>query len=558
MRMKKFVYFILVIIASVYVKAQDTLYMNDGTRLPVKLIEVGDDVVRYKNWSNQDGPTWVKQKNNIMKIKREKIILNEDDLNFSICEDGYLSAINIVKAIDSLYYNGIAHKDIPKYVNSLPKCVNRKELCKFYFRTFEQACDVGGENDIIRYGEIYLYIGCDKDLPYVVGTLAKIYAKNDNEAKANEIISLLERISKDNFDMFDDTIEQFKKDTYELLHPKRLEDEYSGSWVFMDNFNPTPMILKINDISKDTGSNIILQGEDLNLFNKNYPYKIHYGNLNVSQRVQFYPEIKLSVIQFASETVKDFTWLTSAAEAGYESARKTAAGIHAILNSSKDATWEQKLGYGFLTEVGFNAVSLLLDNMTNSSRTVEDYQLFLIAPEKKAMDAQIVHIKCTITNEGKVIGGNPENNFVRFYSWEDSDSVFFISSNAKPIMLTTNEDNSYLINEYKHFKWRYSFWNPRYLIPFLVGEAAGAYLFAYAITNSKGKVVGPVIGTSVLIFGSFFYANVIRYISKINKIKVLNRQSYEKLKQKSAADFSFTPLYNPMDNTIGASVNLKF
>ena len=49
--------------------AQDLLVFTDGSIEQVKVLEVGDDAIKYKKWANLDGPTFSTSKANVFSIK---------------------------------------------------------------------------------------------------------------------------------------------------------------------------------------------------------------------------------------------------------------------------------------------------------------------------------------------------------------------------------------------------------------------------------------------------------------------------------------------------------
>lgn len=65
-------YKILLLIISVsfslFLKAQDTLFKTDGSKLIVKVIEITKEQIKYKSFSNLDGPTYIIDKKEISKI----------------------------------------------------------------------------------------------------------------------------------------------------------------------------------------------------------------------------------------------------------------------------------------------------------------------------------------------------------------------------------------------------------------------------------------------------------------------------------------------------------
>ena len=48
--------------------SQDKLFKPDGTKLEVKVLEVTQTEIKYKKWSNQDGPIYTINKNEVMMI----------------------------------------------------------------------------------------------------------------------------------------------------------------------------------------------------------------------------------------------------------------------------------------------------------------------------------------------------------------------------------------------------------------------------------------------------------------------------------------------------------
>lgn len=57
--MKKIILLAVAAIASLTVNAQDIIVTRDGQRIDAKITEVSSSEVRYKEWNNQDGPTFV-------------------------------------------------------------------------------------------------------------------------------------------------------------------------------------------------------------------------------------------------------------------------------------------------------------------------------------------------------------------------------------------------------------------------------------------------------------------------------------------------------------------
>jgi hypothetical protein len=66
--MKKYVLLLLLCCFSVFVSAQDTLFMKSGEVIKAKIIEVNETNVSYKKTSYPEGPTFIVAKNKIAKI----------------------------------------------------------------------------------------------------------------------------------------------------------------------------------------------------------------------------------------------------------------------------------------------------------------------------------------------------------------------------------------------------------------------------------------------------------------------------------------------------------
>lgn len=66
--MKKLVLLCLFLVVSCFVKAQDMIVKKDGSIVKVKVLEVGEDAIKYKKADNPDGPTYSVAKSNLTSI----------------------------------------------------------------------------------------------------------------------------------------------------------------------------------------------------------------------------------------------------------------------------------------------------------------------------------------------------------------------------------------------------------------------------------------------------------------------------------------------------------
>lgn len=69
--MKKSVLFLICIIASLNVHAQDIITKSNGDEIAVKVLEVNPDNLKYKLWDYMDGPTYTILKSEILLVKYE-------------------------------------------------------------------------------------------------------------------------------------------------------------------------------------------------------------------------------------------------------------------------------------------------------------------------------------------------------------------------------------------------------------------------------------------------------------------------------------------------------
>ncbi len=63
--------FLLMALGVMSVSAQDVIVRRDGDELQCKILEVSKNEVRYKRWTNQEGPAFTEKKSDIFMIKYE-------------------------------------------------------------------------------------------------------------------------------------------------------------------------------------------------------------------------------------------------------------------------------------------------------------------------------------------------------------------------------------------------------------------------------------------------------------------------------------------------------
>jgi len=67
--MRKLFLLFALLIFSFAINAQDTLFLKNNTKVVAKVLEINDLEIKYKSFSNIDGPLYIKKKSEIVKVK---------------------------------------------------------------------------------------------------------------------------------------------------------------------------------------------------------------------------------------------------------------------------------------------------------------------------------------------------------------------------------------------------------------------------------------------------------------------------------------------------------
>lgn len=607
--------------------AQDTIVLKDGSRFLAKILNMDADGVHYKIWTNLDGPTWTKSYASIKSVKRQGLNAAKNDaqktpkLDFSQCgkpvptenkkkdkakkqkEKPCITGDEIVRTIDSIYRGdrnntAAAWRDIPQYINGLPPCIKKQCIEEYYLNQFNNAVTSKNENGIIYFGEIYLYVGGESELPMVSSVLATIFASRGNEQATNTYIDKLKQYSTQNDNMLDEDITKLQKETYALLHPRRLEDDMKGKWVLLDKISEktesnvllySPLILDIRDVSKSSGAYMITPEQKIPAQKNSFSPSIAYNKeINTSQALAFNGKGKYAAIQFASLTIKDRRNNADLAHTMLEDSRKMDAEMNATILTSK-ANIEDKLAASAMTALTTTAIDVLASNLTNSSKTDEVYNLVLFPQNDIVMNSYVSHISATTYISGSSDPHTRYNDYVkdkrmRFVRWEESDSIFFVSKNRKPITLNTVLADDPLLDEYWQIRKKHSIINPRYSIPIIAATTIGAIMISSGVKQVKASDIRDEYGNRLQnpdgsymsddkmlrkgMFKAIFGGVLIEVIwierpmnlisNREKEYMAINRRNIEKLRRKASASLALGPTYEPLFNTFGANINLSF
>lgn len=625
--MKKTLIASALLLLTITASAQDTIVLKDGSRFLAKILNMDADGVHYKIWTNLDGPTWTKSYTSIKFVKRQGVTATKSDtpkplkLDFSRCgepvptenkkkdkakkqkEKPCITGDEIVRTIDSIYRGdrnntASAWRDIPLYINGLPSCIKKQCIEEYYLNQFNNAVTSNNENGIIYFGEIYLYVGGESELSMVSSVLATIFASRGNEQSTNTYIDKLKQYSAQNDNMLDEDITKLQKETYALLHPRRLEDDMKGKWVLLEKISYSgysngllnvPLILEIRDVRNETGAHILLPQQEVpKQKNMITPSLAYNKQLNTSQALLFDGNNRYAAIQFASVLVKDRRGNTDLAHTILESNRDTRAQMNATIISSK-ASFEEKLAASVMTGLYTGAVDILARSLNTSSKTDEVYNMVLFPKNDKVMNAYVSHVSVTTTTSE---GGNPTSVYnenikdkrMQLVCWEESDSIFFVSKNRQPITLNTVLADDPLLDEYWQIRKKHSIINPRYSVPMVLGTTIGAIMISSGVKQMKASAFRDEYGNrlqnpdgsymnddKMFIKGDFkavlgglliIIVNMERPMAMVSnrekEFMALNHRNIEKLRQKASASVAVAPTYEPQHNTFGAIVKLSF
>jgi len=611
--MKKYINSKLLIVAIFLVchaKAQDTVIFADGSRVLVKIIEMDNDCVKYKKWGDENGPTWVKTLGGGISVKKGVQTMSpaEKSSLFSLCnkkqnsdtkKGDCFSGIEIAAHIDSIYSTQPYSADylIPKYIESLPKCVNISCIQQCYLDLFNNSCDAKSKENIIKYGEIYLALNSEKDVPSVITVLAQLYAAEGLESKTQKMIKKFEAFNIANDYLFSEDINKLKKETYEKQHS--WGDNIIGKWVVLNRVSnlmqiesECPVILDIESVARNNGAHIITPSQKIpkraNLKNNNSG--IYNNEINTSQNILFAEDYNFSILQFSSISIKDKRWLTGLAHDFLDINRDTRARMMGEIARAKDAKIEEKLAATLVTSVATTAIDIMIKNMNTSSKTEELYTFLLYPKTPNVMNtmASYTNVTTRMTSSGGT--SDHYNQFVKnkksiMVKWEESDSVYFVSANGNPITLSAVSSDNLLLKEYYNKRKRYSLRNPAFLLPFIGGNALGAYFTAVGIENmvnadhirdangkriedEYGRIIiddemskkgGIQLGLGVTTLMATNIAIILTIEQKRSKAYAeINRKNVNKLREKNAVSFMISPLYDPINNTLGATANITF
>lgn len=590
--MKKGIIIIITILASITSRSQDIIILYSGEKIEAKVTEVSETEIRFKKWSNLSGPDWVKKMSDVERIKYQKDRLLKEPTfaegkqwDFRACGSSSktkskrkrcVSGNEIVAQID-LFYSDANYDMIQPYIESLPSCVSRDCIYQYYYEKFLHSCDDENEYGIIRYGETYLNIGGEAELPMVLSTVAKMYAIQGNETETERLIKVFEKHSEANDDFFEMDIAQLRQETYDMLHPRDPEENFLGKWVTIEasrtaDDKNNPLIIEINNVKQEGGINLIPPSYHGKFKKRPQQWQIVLGDpITVSQGIIFDASNQLLITRFASEVIKDRSGNEEFARSGIEEMRNTRANLMGEIVSSS-ARFEDKILYSGATILTTSLIEGLFKSSTISSKSVEAYTFAMMPNTPVSLDAAVSHVSGKNVN-GAVVRNDEELNRRRLLvKWEESDSVYFVSSRygfnlPKPITFQPIDKDDPLLWKYNQIRKQEK--TGKLIAGLSYGVTASTLTF-FGVKGlvdhfKKGKpgLVGPIIELGVAYILVVPYSMILTKIKEnaddgFSKINIKNRNKLIQKAEKAEKKLSLAPCYDPETNAIGASVNINF
>jgi len=547
----------------------------------VKILEENEKSVRYKMWHNQSGPTWVKKRENIRSIayyKEKNIALIEPipsvhstvDLDFTLCNPDSKkvakrkktipSGNEIVHFIDSVYnkkkLSGIG--EITEYVSGLPLEISRDCIIRYYHEQYHSACEIEDKAEIIHNGCVYLLLDAEEELPEIITMIAKLMAAEGDEKQVGVLMEAFRRYSESNDHFFDADVERLIQEINVLLHPRIFENEVKGKWVALNSIlveesnskNSSPLVIIIDDVTQNNGAKIFLP----NCSNNN-------KDINTSKSIVFDGNEFRLLLQFASEKIKDRRENSEYVHDALEYNKQVEAQINAETWAS-DGSYSEKVAAVLLTSLVMAIFNGIVNLANVSSDTKEVYSFDLISQTPVLLDAQVSHVKATTYSNGNTSYDDyTQDAKASFVKWEESDSIYFITSKNLPMPLTPNVIEKDFFKDFYYINEQYSFWKqPKFWAISLLGYATGTALivsgFSEGLNSHKGLV--KFLGGSAAMTLTFSYTTLYRITKRKEAFKGINERNLEKLRRKAEQSLSLSPTYYPNEKGIGATVSFTF
>lgn len=489
-----------------------------------------------------------------------------------------------ISELDDIFYYNIKKIDLSSSYSMAESIMldylNRKyskmkdDISKYYYNAFYQASEEDNLDRAVDCALKYLMLGGTDDEDVMWRVLVENYAADADIANAQFLLNKFTDVSASRNDAYKGTIKELDVKYADVFHPKTFEDAVKGTWVSLDG----KYVIRVDEVNKNEGVCLLhspitpwvavkekgnwVQGYMINSWNT-------YQELAKSQIVNFDGNERILTSYFCSKKIDNPN--TELAKSLYASSREfMAKGL------AKSSSSNLKIGEQVALDAAYLGGSFLMNLLANNAAEggVKDraYGITLSGDNPQVLDAAIQY-SCAeerTTGEKKIIADEETSN--RFVKWEESDSLILVYKNTPFFLGSSLSKNDPLLDEYNKIAKRYSFWNPRYLVPNLAIAAGGiaGFILGYKMAeNNFDESTGEYINKSKwwLGFGVFIGsmcvpAIVIPVVDKIRRsardkaFKKLGEQNLEKIRNK--AMLSISPEVDIVNSGIGFNAKLTF
>ncbi len=502
------------------------------------------------SFSNSVDAAKRKTKRKQKQIKIEQVIENIDTLfaNKFVDEMSDSILLDTKDAIVS-YLNKIEQKH---------KNIERGAIYTHYYDNMLELSD-SCENNIAQYKEAcYKFLVLDAPLENNIayeGCLDAYIAENNIEG-IKKTLQRYELYSTDCAGMYDDIIANYKYENRYLLDPTLLEKEMKGYWVSVSHVsNSAPKmnfpysIIEIKNLNANNGVKAI------NVPGVQDYYK--FGDVLPQYSNEFYCDIDYILFGFNAS----FTNLGNAefAKSGFESTRQFRANMKANINNSK-ANFGTKLGASMATEITANLFDIMFMNSAVSTQTNEIMFASLEKVSPSVLKGPFKFYSYNVNTYNYNYTPRPTfNSNITYVKWNKEDSVYFISSSEKLVSPFYNTEANIRLNSIKE---KYSWKQPKYLIPVVAAEVVGAGLVAWGISSIIEDKLALGIISAVCGYSAMLTVPLVTHSIRHNKIReecsYINQENMKRLQKKVPVTVSLSPGYNPNHNAFGLVSSITF
>jgi len=478
---------------------------------------------------------------------------------------------------------------IANYANKLDSIIIER-LQNYYYEAFYDASDKEMLDSAVIFAFKYLMVDGRKDENVMWQVLIDNYGSDGDSENTTFLLNWFEDVSVLRENAYAENIESLSKKYDDVIHPISFDDWARGYWISVDDkyeqmnfFGNVVLVPKmtpdyffyISSVKSEAG--IIMHRLPTYEWNAKksdthwycYPSTKNYM-LRDCQSLFCDTEAKSLRMVYGTKKVHEGN--TERTRQNIASNRQWKADMHGKINSS-NTSFGNQLAAGVATDVTAGLLDALAISMGAGSVEAEGYEINMSAISPKVMKANITYCRVKESSLGySSLKGYKPNKHNRFVKWEESDSVIFINPNGKPIFIESLSKDSPLLKEYNEVRKKHNFWRPQYIIPTVTSIGIGAFFIAKGcplVASDKNNYTKDEIKSRVTRGGIYFAIGTIvpcitiplvaitissKRQSAYNKI---NEKNMDKMRQK-AAQFSMSPILNPVDNSIGMNMSVNF